>query len=114
MNIEDLREKLAAVLDKVHDKYVTEGGCDFQGWRSGHGSRPYVSDAVEELIALGVTLSEDDWEYGTAHADEPDNGIAEVSKEAAEERVARYKRPVLSRDGLVVRRRKAGAWEVMS
>ena len=112
MTNEELREKLAAALDQVHDKYVTEGGCNFQGWRSGHGSRPYVSDAVEELIALGVTLSEDDWEYMWGEPGESFEGFD--TYETYEEARADFEEESDFESHRVMRRRKAGDWEAMS
>lgn len=79
------------------------------------GSLLDVDDVAVALNDAAVVLEaatvEAEWEYGTAHIDEPDCGDPVESQEEAERFVANYNRTSTSNGGFVVRRRKAGAWE---
>ena len=53
---------------------------------------------------------EPEWEYGSAHRDDPSVGATEYSKERAEQRVREWNDHDDQKGGLLVRRRKAGPW----
>ena len=73
--------------------------------------RESFADGVDRLAdALEGTLTEPEWEYGTAHRSTPEYGASEYSRERAEERVREWNETTQSGRGLLVRRRKAGPW----
>lgn len=109
MNDKEMREKLADVLDKVHDKFVTEGGCDFKGWNYGFSSEAWVTEAVEELIGLGVTLTDGtNYEYGKKrpYIDGWERGDRLDDNHYVTKNINKGQQPDM-------RRRKAGDWEEM-
>ncbi|WP_136043313.1 MULTISPECIES: hypothetical protein [unclassified Microbacterium] len=51
---DDEREALATLLDELHGPWVTEGGCDFRGWRYGWrpGDAPRVNvDVIDPILS---------------------------------------------------------------
>lgn len=64
-----------------------------------------LADALEAATAV-----EPEWEYGTAHREDPGAGALEWSRARAEERAREWNEATRSVTGVVVRRRPAGPW----
>ena len=66
--------------------------------------------SADYLAALDEA-PEPEWEYGSAHRDDPSVGATEYSTERAEQRVREWNDHDDQKGGLLVRRRPAGPWE---
>lgn len=67
-------------------------------------------DCVGGLSAALDGAPEPEWEWGSAHRDDLSQGATEYSEARARERVRDWNETTRSRNGVLVRRRKAGPW----
>lgn len=89
-----------------------EGSAVRAAWAAGEGSDDRFALLVKLRTALEAALpGDDDWEYGTAHANEPGEGALDVNRRAAVLRRDAWNRSTGTLTSLLVRRRPAGPWE---
>lgn len=79
-----------------------------------HDSREAMRDTGDIVTrladALEAATAEPEWEFGTAHREDPQVGAVEWSRARAEGRVRDWNETTQSVTGFVVRRRPAGPW----
>lgn len=110
---DEKRKLIAEARDNVERAASASSTNQAERIRAGESGDDRLRLLVRLADALEGTLPEAEWEYGTAHRATPEYGASEYSRERAEERVREWNETTQSERGLLVRRRKAGPWEVV-